>query len=181
MSGQIQTVIPTIFHATLADLRRRLVAEAHEFRQQASLRPRPSLKMRRVYGRALVSRQILALAEYELIATLSFNELRSEFSSLPSYFKRKVTRTWRVLTDTLNSLQPRLLRLERGHPASHHERVAHWRSTCGAFNCGKKAFKKLLACGKNLIKCYQKLTEYNGEASAHGEDAEFIGLRSMRL
>ena len=180
MSNQEQ-VISTIFYATPADLRRRLVVEAQEFRQHATLRPRPSLKLRREYGRALVSRQILALAEYELIATLAFNELRGEFGSLPVSIKRKVTRTWLVLTDTLNLLQPRLLRLERGHPVGHHERVAHWQSTCGAFNCGRKVYKKLLACGKNLISCGRSLTAYKSVALGHVADDDFIGLRSMLL
>ena len=178
--SQDQQIIATIFYATLADLRRRLVHEAREFRQLVTTRPRVSLKLLREHGRALVSRQILALSEYELLANLAFNELKGAFRTLPLSIKRKTTRTWLVSSDVLNLLQPRLLRLERGHPATRHERMAHWQSTIGAFNCGIKAYKKLKTCGKNFIACYQSIPLHGWNDTREEED-EFIGLRCMLL
>lgn len=177
---ETQQVIPTIFYATLADLRRRLVPEAQDFRDLVTARPRTPLKALREHGRALVSRQILALSEYELIATLAFNEIRGEFHSLPSSVQRKSTQTWAVLRKTLDALQPRLLRLERGHPATRHERLAHWRSTCGSFNLGRKLFKTLRACGKSLINCYLAIASHSVHVPTQGED-EYIGLRGMQM
>ena len=179
--AQTQQIIVTIFHATLADLQRRMVHEAREFRNLVTTRPRLPLKLLREHGRALVSRQILALSEYELMANLAFNELKGEFRVMPRSIVRKTTRTWLVSSDVLNLLQPRLLRLERGHPVGHRERLAHWQSTCGSFNLGIRTFKKLRACGKNFITCYLAIDRYRENVEATDSDDEFIGLHCMQI
>ena len=177
---QSQQIIITIFYATLADLRRRLVTEARDFKQMVLTRPRLPLRLLREHGRALVARQILALSEYELMANLIYNELKAEFHVLPWNVKRKTTSTWLFSSNLLNSLQPRLLRLERGHPATKQERLAHWQSTRGAFNCSIKAFKKFAACAKTLISCHQAIMPHL-TSQGPPEDDEFIGLRCMRV